>query len=141
VLGHHGHPGSTTSMLNYQTTSFHDALTPAACCGLSGGAPEISKRFWLARNGKFSRTAQAIVLYDVATGPFRPARLASCHGGKPMHDLHSTLDWRPKPPTRRQNSTPALYTTPGGRPARIYRMRRIGLAAPHSKPAHQRKAV
>ncbi|WP_374306813.1 ethanolamine ammonia-lyase subunit EutB [Methylocella sp.] len=68
-----GIPGSDDVMLNYQTTSFHDALYAREALGLRP-APEFEE--WLTRMGVFEATGRP--REDLAA-PFRPAleRIAS----------------------------------------------------------------
>jgi len=98
---------------------FHDALyAPAACwvCQAAAGIRNV-----VARNGKFSRTAQAHVLYYQVATP-SAASLPACHGGKP--GMTSTAPWRRPGTARRQNqSNTALLHNPWRAACGNYRMR------------------
>ncbi|MEJ0092393.1 MAG: ethanolamine ammonia-lyase subunit EutB [Methylocella sp.] len=64
-----GIPGSDDVMLNYQTTSFHDALYAREVLGLRM-APEFEE--WLIRMGVFE-SAEQMRPRDALAAPFRPA--------------------------------------------------------------------
>ncbi len=71
-----GIPGSDDIMLNYQTTSFHDALYVRRVLGLRP-APEFEA--WLAQAQIFSRPDAAFRLHESLPPMFQPA-LAGGHG-------------------------------------------------------------
>lgn len=54
-----GIPGSDDVMLNYQTTSFHDALYARKLLGLRA-VPEFED--WLARNGIFYQNGERLLM-------------------------------------------------------------------------------
>ncbi|MCU1715575.1 ethanolamine ammonia-lyase subunit EutB [Pseudomonas sp. 5P_3.1_Bac2] len=70
-----GIPGSDDIMLNYQTTSFHDALYARQSLGLQP-APEFAA--WLERMGIFQRSAAGLQLSNQLPPAFRQA-LAQLH--------------------------------------------------------------
>jgi ethanolamine ammonia-lyase large subunit len=74
-----GIPGSDDIMLNYQTTSFHDALYARSTLGLAP-APEFEQ--WLQRVGIGSMGPSGLQLADGIPEAFRP-QLARLAGGKP----------------------------------------------------------
>ncbi|MFC0710058.1 ethanolamine ammonia-lyase subunit EutB [Azorhizophilus paspali] len=65
-----GVPGSDDVMLNYQSTSFHDALYARQTLGLRA-APEFEE--WLARMGILRQDDGRLVLGDELPAAFRPA--------------------------------------------------------------------
>jgi ethanolamine ammonia-lyase large subunit len=65
-----GIPGSDDIMLNYQTTSFHDALYARRVLGLRP-APEFEA--WLARVGIFSQADAGFRLPEGMPALFQPA--------------------------------------------------------------------
>ncbi|WP_338460367.1 ethanolamine ammonia-lyase subunit EutB [Azotobacter vinelandii DJ] len=65
-----GVPGSDDVMLNYQSTSFHDALYARQTLGLRA-APEFEE--WLARMGILRQDGGRLVLGDELPAAFRPA--------------------------------------------------------------------
>jgi ethanolamine ammonia-lyase large subunit len=65
-----GIPGSDDIMLNYQTTSFHDALYARQTLGLKP-APEFEK--WLANMGIFTQADGKILFGDKLPPAFRQA--------------------------------------------------------------------
>lgn len=65
-----GIPGSDDIMLNYQTTSFHDALYARQAMGLKPG-PEFEA--WLARTGIFTQTDGRVRFGDNLPPAFRQA--------------------------------------------------------------------
>jgi ethanolamine ammonia-lyase large subunit len=69
-----GIPGSDDIMLNYQTTSFHDALYARRVLGLRP-APEFEQ--WLARMQIFSRADSAFRLHDNLPAAFQSALMGA----------------------------------------------------------------
>jgi ethanolamine ammonia-lyase large subunit len=69
-----GIPGSDDIMLNYQTTSFHDALYARRVLGLRP-APEFEQ--WLARMQIFSSADSAFRLHDSLPAAFQPALMGA----------------------------------------------------------------
>jgi ethanolamine ammonia-lyase large subunit len=65
-----GIPGSDDIMLNYQTTSFHDALYARQTLGLKPG-PEFEA--WLARTGIFTQADGRVRFGDNLPPAFRQA--------------------------------------------------------------------
>lgn len=65
-----GVPGSDDVMLNYQSTSFHDALYARQSLGLRA-APEFEE--WLARMGILRQDGGRLILGDELPAAFRPA--------------------------------------------------------------------
>ncbi|SEQ44299.1 Ethanolamine ammonia-lyase heavy chain [Azotobacter beijerinckii] len=65
-----GVPGSDDVMLNYQSTSFHDALYARQSLGLRA-APEFEA--WLARMGILRQDGGRLILGDELPAAFRPA--------------------------------------------------------------------
>ncbi len=74
-----GIPGSDDIMLNYQTTSFHDALYARRVLGLKP-APEFEE--WLQKMAIF-RTGERVELADGLPAPFAHALLRIASSGEP----------------------------------------------------------